>query len=81
MNKRRRLLMTMGMMVMLAVMMMTRTKAHADASTLQENLQAYIESSLAPQLASLGARVEIKVGTIDPRLNLAPCDQIGRAHV
>ena len=92
MNKRRKLLMTMGMMAMLAVMMMTRTKAHADTSTLQESLQAYIESSLAPQLASLGARVEIKVGTIDSRLNLAPCDRIepylppgaklwGRAHV
>jgi flagellar basal body P-ring formation protein FlgA len=72
--------------------MFARTKAHAATPSLEQTLQVYIESTLAPQLAGIGARVEIKIGTIDPRLALAQCERIepylpggarlwGRAHV
>ena len=47
--------------------------APALASTLVDQVRALAEDKAA---ASAGARVEIVVGVLDPRLRLAPCDRI-----
>ena len=49
------------------------TPAHAQENLLQQQAKQFANSSLR---AGQGRRVEIEVGTLDPRLRLAPCDQI-----
>lgn len=47
--------------------------AQAQENLLQQQAKQFANSSLR---AGQGRRVEIEVGTLDPRLRLAPCDQI-----
>jgi flagella basal body P-ring formation protein FlgA len=47
--------------------------AHAQEKLLQQQAKQFANSSLR---AGQGRRVEIEVGALDPRLRLAPCDQI-----
>lgn len=56
-----------------ALFALLSTPAHAQENLLQQQAKQFANSSLR---AGQGRRVEIEVGTLDPRLRLAPCDQI-----
>lgn len=56
-----------------ALFALLSTPAQAQENQLQQQAKQFANSSLR---AGQGRRVEIEVGTLDPRLRLAPCDQI-----
>jgi flagellar basal body P-ring formation protein FlgA len=56
-----------------ALFALLSTPALAQENLLQQQAKQFANSSLR---AGQGRRVEIEVGTLDPRLRLAPCDQI-----
>ncbi len=48
--------------------------AHAAENTLAERVRTFAQQAVPGQPA--GVRVEVELGTLDPRLKLAPCDRV-----